>query len=326
MNLKERIQVQIPDEVVDKIKFVNNRHSKIEWAGALIYEVENESLPIYQWKIKVLDILPMSVGTTGAVIIPNMEDALFWAADNYPDKRVGCLHSHHEMGSFFSGDDMADLNHCAKEYAVYLSLVVNNRGQYVAKISKSIDVTSTVEYNIDDEKFSFNVTANKDILVIECDVITNNSVLADTNWIKLVDSMVSTAKPVIIPANSPHYPPRQPELFDRNRQLGNLVSEDLFSRLMIEHLLDGQKDMSWSDAIKNYIHNDHYVDASLEQFIEACDQENGIVEELPQDYIKKAISLLEGSSLKQIKSFTKFLKDEFAEYAVQPSYLGWDSE
>jgi hypothetical protein len=82
------------------------------------------------------------------------------------DYAMGHCHSHNSMRSFFSGTDEEELTDNAPNYNYYLSLIVNNAGEYVAKIAYVGDVKGNkvtykgkdgtlYEYHLEDKQMVF---------------------------------------------------------------------------------------------------------------------------------------------------------------------------
>ena len=68
----------------------------------------------------------------------------------YMKNRYGLIHTHHTMDTFFSGTDVQELHDNAANYSYYLSLIVNFKEEYTAKIAKLVQVTGAM-FDIDEE-------------------------------------------------------------------------------------------------------------------------------------------------------------------------------
>ena len=66
----------------------------------------------------------------------NKSSFVKWAMKHVIGKglQLGHVHSHHEMATFFSGTDMDELEEGSGKHNYYLSLIVNNRNELIAKI------------------------------------------------------------------------------------------------------------------------------------------------------------------------------------------------
>ena len=86
--------------------------------------------------ITIEDILPMDKGTSAATEFTYDERYVDYLM-NKPERldwKHGLIHSHNNMGVFFSGTDEKELATNAKAHNYYLSVVVNNRLDIIGKI------------------------------------------------------------------------------------------------------------------------------------------------------------------------------------------------
>lgn len=91
--------------------------------------------------IEVIDFFLMDIGsgahtqfTWGSELTEYYEQNPHLMEDGI---RTGVLHSHHNMGTFFSGEDVDDLriNTQDKDVDYYLSVIVNNRGAWISRLA-----------------------------------------------------------------------------------------------------------------------------------------------------------------------------------------------
>lgn len=91
--------------------------------------------------IEVIDFFLMDIGsgahtqfTWGSELTEYYEQNPHLMEDGI---RTGVLHSHHNMGTFFSGEDVDDLriNTQDKDVDYYLSIIVNNRGAWISRLA-----------------------------------------------------------------------------------------------------------------------------------------------------------------------------------------------
>lgn len=113
-----------------------------EWSGVLIYDtVEGDYKDPENWVIKVEDFILMDIGSS-AYTEYNFDSSDSYSFDTYSDamvdgKRIGHIHTHHNMKCFFSGTDTGELHDNAPNHAYYLSLIVNYQhyDQWCAKVA-----------------------------------------------------------------------------------------------------------------------------------------------------------------------------------------------
>lgn len=131
----------------------------VEWSGTLFYTVEG-SLDDGTFKATCVDICVMDIGTGGYTEFKDTEDIITYRLEHdllHAGIYEALIHSHNNMSAFFSRVDVdtlisegTDLNH-------FLSLIVCNAGQYVARITRKLKskvkaearivYTKTVEYD-----------------------------------------------------------------------------------------------------------------------------------------------------------------------------------
>lgn len=147
VQFKNKIQVIMPDEVLDKIKYLCTIISKVEWSGILLYETLGSIQDPKNMQVILKDIIPMHKGSSTYTeysftekkrdqsgyadrhidYCEEFEEALSW--------QIGHIHSHNNMNVFFSGTDMAELEENSPSHNFYLSLIVNNKLDFMAKIA-----------------------------------------------------------------------------------------------------------------------------------------------------------------------------------------------
>lgn len=87
--------------------------------------------------IKAFDFRLMDIGTSGYTEYETDADlGMFMFDNNYVDNiKMGHMHSHHTMKAYFSGTDNGELIDNAPNHNIYLSLIVNNKMENVARIA-----------------------------------------------------------------------------------------------------------------------------------------------------------------------------------------------
>ena len=152
-----------------------------EWSGPLFYkEMEGSMSDPANFVISGEFLYPMDIGSgvyTEYELLPrpgvNKSSFVKWAMQHVIGKglQLGHVHSHHEMATFFSGTDMDELEEGSGKHNYYLSLIVNNRNELIAKIgvlleteveqelsfSKRITKAFTMSYN-SEQKFKKTIT------------------------------------------------------------------------------------------------------------------------------------------------------------------------
>jgi hypothetical protein len=162
--------------------------NKIEWSGVLFYSTEGE-LGSDDFSMVAEEIY---LGDIGSETFTGFEvDSSFikWRMQNKHTFRMkmGLVHSHHNMRTFFSGTDMDEILENSEYHNYYLSLIVNNAGDMVAKVatrgtiksSQNTQVTFRGDNGVAIEG-SHESTTDKDIVAIfDCDIYTRMPVYKD---------------------------------------------------------------------------------------------------------------------------------------------------
>jgi hypothetical protein len=142
----------LPQAILDKIEFLCYKSPKgLEWSGVLLYSVEGSIEQYDTVKLKVEDIFLMDIGSAGGTEFELGEELVEYRMNNMESLswKDGLIHSHHNMETYFSGTDKSELNDSSEFHNYYLSLIVNNRGDYTAKVAFR---GSVAEYGCKNEK------------------------------------------------------------------------------------------------------------------------------------------------------------------------------
>lgn len=166
------------------------------------------------------DIIPMDKGSEGATEYEYNKKSMFDTSkfddkhidyidamcDEHPEVlewKVGHIHSHNNMGVFFSGVDIKELEDNAKSHNFYLSLVVNNKMETVAKVISYAEAKHIFEgsfkakdengddYEIEKGTFDFHKTLTK---TFDCQIIKDEQVIrVDARFQGYVDEIIKEA-------------------------------------------------------------------------------------------------------------------------------------
>lgn len=114
-----------------------------EWSGVLFYDI-NGSFVNNDIEFTAKDFYVLDIGSstfTSYEMTP--EVCSYMIEHNLLDCKTGLIHSHDTMAAFFSGTDNETLKKEGGDSCHYLSLVVNNEGKYVARVTRKITETIT---------------------------------------------------------------------------------------------------------------------------------------------------------------------------------------
>jgi proteasome lid subunit RPN8/RPN11 len=215
VTLTSKATVVVSEEVNDKIihicKLINNK----EWSGLLLYSIEGDIDSPSNLVCTIRDIYVMDIGTSahtqfkydGSEIATAYMENEDWIINNY---RLGLIHSHVDMAVFFSGEDMSELHDNSEGTDFYLSVVVNNANDIVAKIAlrgnQTKEISTIHEYKTRSGKLvklSDKSDDSKEVLVlVDCNI--DKPVVIDTRFVYLTKRIeaVKEAKAKVVTPTS----------------------------------------------------------------------------------------------------------------------------
>lgn len=140
----------ITPELEEKIRFLCARFPNNEYSGVLFYDYtgrfEDNSLVL-----TAKDFCLMDYGSaTYTEFDKSAEICNYMIEHDLLECQQGLMHSHDQMSTFFSGTDLGTLQEEGSDMNNFLSLIVNNTGQYTAAITRKVKhiphVTEVLEY------------------------------------------------------------------------------------------------------------------------------------------------------------------------------------
>lgn len=137
--IKNKGVVNITKEFKAQVDYLCSVIPNEEWSGILFYEVVKGDVMEEEYVLKPKFILPKDKGTSGSTEYEFDVDIidLYEVHPELEDLPMGHIHSHNNMGVFFSGTDDSELANNASNFDRYFSLIVNNSGKYCAKVGVS---------------------------------------------------------------------------------------------------------------------------------------------------------------------------------------------
>lgn len=177
-----RVKIYITEKAQSQILVAHALVGDIEWSGFHFFKEiggninEPDKLELELRHIHILD-----VGTPGYTeFTPN--ERMMEVYDDYPEAtecKMGIIHTHHNMSTFFSGTDEKELHDNVDKYPYYVSLIVNHKGIYTARLVYLVEEERepTVKYNsrlekLKNRRMKLPRNDSSQIMVIhECDVL-----------------------------------------------------------------------------------------------------------------------------------------------------------
>lgn len=134
---KSQVTVKISEDFINKVTLLNSRISQVEWSGVLFYSAYGSISHPENLQIELRDILLMDIGTSAFTSYEFNADVVDYieADPQRFEWKIGHIHSHNTMKTYFSGTDMEELIENSENYDYYLSIIVNNNLDIVGKIA-----------------------------------------------------------------------------------------------------------------------------------------------------------------------------------------------
>ena len=139
VKMSSTYKMVIPKKVEEKIRYLCRKFPNLEWSGVLFTSYTG-SFETNDLVITCEDIYPMDLGSSGFTEFNMDETVAGYIADNIElfDCDLGLIHSHNTMSCFFSGTDQATLRSEGNDRNCFVSLIVNNAGDYCAAITRKV--------------------------------------------------------------------------------------------------------------------------------------------------------------------------------------------
>lgn len=188
-SIKSDITMSFSNKVQVAINTACSMSQGKEWSAIIFYVVKDLEKGFKNMHIDVIDMLVMDIGNEVHTSWEYNDDINEYMINNDlldNDICMGQLHSHVNMNAFFSGEDMSTLKQEAIDREHNLSVVVNNMGAVVAKISRRILRRFTGQ--VDVSYPSFNEKIIKESMVI--DNTENIIEFYDVTFKRVIDSSV----------------------------------------------------------------------------------------------------------------------------------------
>jgi proteasome lid subunit RPN8/RPN11 len=215
VKLLSEVKLHIPKNVLDQIKFLCRKVHDVEWSGVLLYEVTGSIEDKENLLLTAKHIIHMDIGTAA-------ETGFNWTGDGEPvvsylldhDEAenwiLGHVHSHHTMPTFFSTVDERELNNNSPQFNIYLSLIVNNRMDMVAKVAFIGESSSFICKDFNGKRYDMSLKGSeKTMFWHTCDITTEETIVVPDEFEKRFEEVreLNKKKPKI---TYPAYPNNSP--------------------------------------------------------------------------------------------------------------------
>lgn len=201
------IKVTVTEGMINKIRYICGEFPSKEWSGVLFYDIKGSLKKPNLIEIKAFDFYPLDLGSASYTEFEYSPDFAAYIARNplLMDHQMGLIHSHNNMGVFFSGTDTATLQEQAPLYKKFLSIIVNNRMDIVAKlavytesdITNNTEIISTTNYQdidytnkkINNNSKTTKTFKEKEVWVYDCDIIKEGKETVDEEFRGAVEDL-----------------------------------------------------------------------------------------------------------------------------------------
>lgn len=142
--------VLITQKLQDQITYLCKEVWNDEWSGMLFYETEGD-FGKEGFKITAQELFPLDIGTQTYTEYQTSDPELIkflMANPHVRNMKKGHIHSHNNMGVFFSTTDNEELGDNCGFHNFYLSLIVNNKNDMCAKIAFKASIKSVINSTI----------------------------------------------------------------------------------------------------------------------------------------------------------------------------------
>lgn len=203
-----KVKVVMPEKVLNQIKHLCSEIHAVEWSGILFYSIDGSIKDPANLTLNLETILPMHKGTQAYTEYEFGTDVMEFMIDNEAmekEWKMAHIHSHNNMAVFFSGTDWSELEDNAPNHNFYLSLIVNNKMDFCAKVCFIADTDVeevTVPYYAKDEhgnRYKYGnqpVSSKKDKLIVyDCDIETPELAKPDEAFLARTKFIIDKAKP-----------------------------------------------------------------------------------------------------------------------------------
>lgn len=147
VELEKPFVLKINQKVEKIIRHICKEIWDTEWSGVLFYNIKG-TFSDDNITVECVDILPMDIGEKTYTEFAVSPDIISYMTENPKllDCKTGLIHSHNSISTFFSGTDLSTLEEEGKLRNYFVSLIVNNKGDYTAAITQKLDAKISYSY------------------------------------------------------------------------------------------------------------------------------------------------------------------------------------
>ena len=197
VSLKNLIPLHISSKVLKKIGYLCQAISKVEWSGVLFYSVKGTLAEFNNVEFTVEDIYLMDKGSAAYTEYELDDDLIDYRMSN-PESlkwKIGHIHSHNTMRTFFSGTDMSELNDNSEFHNYYLSLIVNNFMDMTAKVAFRGETKGYICKDENGKPWTLQLTEPRSIMfTFDCDIKGEELIEVEENFTQRVSDILKKSE------------------------------------------------------------------------------------------------------------------------------------
>lgn len=204
----QKIKTEVTEKVFHQIQYLCKEIPNQEWSGVLFYEVLGTIKDPSNMRVILRDILPLDKGSSAATSYDFDTRFVDYMMENeeLEDYKIGHIHSHNNMGVFFSGTDLEELQDNAPNHNYYFSFIVNNKMDFQGKIATVLTAqlpTEEVTFEAKDEEGVLYATVKEPLkkeitrlLVYDCDIESAVAPSLTSSFLENVSKIIKKYSPV----------------------------------------------------------------------------------------------------------------------------------
>lgn len=133
--LQEKGKLIVTAPCLAQINYACSRFATTEWSGVLFYDLQGDIQDPTSIIATCFGFFPMDVGSASFTNFRyNTREYLeYMKANNLLTKSKGLIHSHHNMPTFFSAEDVDEMEINSHKFRLFVSLIVNNHTKFAAR-------------------------------------------------------------------------------------------------------------------------------------------------------------------------------------------------
>lgn len=175
MELLGKGKLLLSKKLQGQIDYLHDKVGNFEWIGILLFKKLGGDISDPSNLVLRADrVFLMDIGTPGHTQATVSAEEVLNMYDEVPDileLRQGLIHTHHTMDTFFSAEDWSELNDNTPLHNYYLSLIVNFKGAYTAKVAYMADEVREFRFNNCDDSPVSIASDKKVLMTITLDIV-----------------------------------------------------------------------------------------------------------------------------------------------------------